>query len=252
MPRLPFKLPLASARHQALSDKDLISACLRGEHEAWNALIGRYVALIYSVCLRTGLSGADAEDVSQDVCVILLDHLADLRDNTKLSSWLISTAKREAWRFQRRKGLKLASEMGDEEWALDSGSPLTTQSAESPEASVLALEDQHLVRRGLESLQERCRRMLTLLRALDPRREHRPHPSPMPPTAPQTARRARLLARGPGRLVRRPHPRLRDAGTIRMETFGLRLALHVFQIDPTLLPALARPTSSEACKTAAK
>src|SRR5207248_555040 len=138
----PFKISFSSRSNADVSDRELIDACLKGESAAWDSLIQRYVALIYSTCVRTGLSAADSEDVAQDVCVILLDHLADLRDTAKLSSWLISTTKREVWRFQRRKGLKLASELGETEWALESGEALHAETADSPEAEVLALAEQ--------------------------------------------------------------------------------------------------------------
>ena len=162
MPRLPIKAPFPSSTH-AVSDRDLISACLKGQSSAWDSLIGRYVGLMISTCLRMGLSSADSEDIVQDVCVILLDHLGDLKDTSKLSSWLISTTKREAWRFQRRKGMTLASELGDGEWEMESATGIHTQSANSPETEFLAVEEQQIVRTGLERLPEKCRRLLTLL-----------------------------------------------------------------------------------------
>jgi RNA polymerase sigma factor (sigma-70 family) len=167
MPRLPTKFSAISPQHKTLSDRDLISACTKGDQTAWDALINRYVALIYSVCLRMGLSSTDSEDVVQDVCVILIDHLSDLRDDAKLSSWLISTTKREVWRFQKRKGVKLASELGETEWALDTGVGVHTEAAESPEVALLALEEQQLVRLGMEKLPDRCRRILTQLYCLE-------------------------------------------------------------------------------------
>ena len=167
MPRLPFKFSLSSPAQHQVSDKELIDTCLKGEKNAWDALINRYAALIYSTCLRTGLSAADAEDVVQDVCVILLDHLADVRDTAKLSSWLISTTKREVWRFQRRKGLKLASELGESEWTLESAVGVHAETADSPETEVLALEEQQLVRQAMKKLPDRCRRLLTLLYCID-------------------------------------------------------------------------------------
>jgi RNA polymerase sigma factor (sigma-70 family) len=163
MPRLPLNLPRSTGPHEARSDKQLISSCLAGDQRAWEALIDRYVALIYSTCRRTGLSGTDCEDVVQDVCVILLERLAQVRDEAKLSSWLISTASREAWRFQKRKGLKLASELGEEDWAFESGVPLHGTSDESPEATILALEEQQMVRLGMANLNVRCRTLLTRL-----------------------------------------------------------------------------------------
>ena len=167
LPQLPFKFKSSPGSHGNLSDRDLIGICLKGDKSAWDALIQRYVALLYSTCLRSGLSSADSEDVVQDVCVILLDHLSDVRDTAKLSSWLISTTKREVWRFQKRKGLKLASELGDTEWSLDSGEGVHIESADSPETTVLELEEQQLIRQAMERLADRCRRMLTLLYCQD-------------------------------------------------------------------------------------
>ena len=163
MPRLPFKLKLQKSPHSDSSDKDLITACLKGNQAAWEALIDRYLALIYSVCLKMGLAGADAEDVVQDVCVILIDHLADLRDTGKISSWIISTSKREVWRLQRRRGTKLASELGDGEWEMDALDSPLTQRAASPETAFLELEQQQMVREALGRIPERCRNLLTLL-----------------------------------------------------------------------------------------
>jgi RNA polymerase sigma factor (sigma-70 family) len=167
MPSLQFKIRLPTQSHQHASDRDLITACLAGDNAAWDSLISRYVALIYSTCLRTGVSSADTEDLVQDVCVILLDRLADVRDTAKLSSWLISTTKREVWRFQRRKGLKLASELGETEWALETGEGINTPTADSPEVEILALEEQQIVRQGMNKLQDRCRILLTMLYGTD-------------------------------------------------------------------------------------
>jgi len=167
MPRLPFNVSFPARQQVFVSDKELIAACLKGEKGAWDTLISRYAALIYSTCRRLDLSAADTEDVVQDVCIILLDHLADLRDVAKLSSWLISTTKREVWRYQRRKGIKLASELGESEWALDSAEGIHTPMAESPETEFLAIEEQQLVRQGMEKLQDRCRHLLKRLYGTD-------------------------------------------------------------------------------------
>ncbi|HLJ53771.1 MAG TPA: sigma-70 family RNA polymerase sigma factor [Chthonomonadaceae bacterium] len=167
MPRLPFKSTQSAPGAQRVSDRQLIVACLKGDQAAWNTLIDRYAALIYSTCLRAGLAGADAEDVVQDVCVILVDHLADVRDDARLSSWLISTTRREAWRLRRRNGLALASEIGDEDWSLDGGESLFGHAGDSPERELIALEEEQMVRRGLELLPDRCRKLLSRLYGTD-------------------------------------------------------------------------------------
>src|ERR1051325_2113397 len=112
MPRLPFLTrSKPSQRYRDTTDHALIAACLKGHAPSWDALIDRYASLIYSICLRMGLCQADAEDVFQDICVILLRRLGDLRDTARLSSWLISMTKREAWRLQRKRGVRLISEL---------------------------------------------------------------------------------------------------------------------------------------------
>jgi RNA polymerase sigma factor (sigma-70 family) len=164
MPRLPFRSTQNKEdRYRLSGDDKLIAACLNGDAEAWDALVDRYASLIYSVCVRAGLSGADAEDTFQDVCVILLNHLTTLRDTAKLSSWLISTTRREAWRQGKWRNVRLASELGEGEWEMESAEGLYAQESDSPEAGVLALEQQQMMREGLSHLPDRCRKLLTLL-----------------------------------------------------------------------------------------
>ncbi len=106
----------------------------------------------------------NAEDVFQNVCIILLNHLADLRDIAKISGWLISTTKREAWRIARRRGAVLASELGEGEWEMESGESVGSQTAgANPETEAVALAEQQLMREALQRLPDRCRELLTQL-----------------------------------------------------------------------------------------
>ncbi len=169
MPRLPLPRFRSSAPHLSSSDAELIAACLKGEATAWDVLIERYAALIYSLCLRMGLSQSDAEDTFQDVCVLLLNHLENLRDTSRLAGWLASTTKREIWRVQKRRGTtRLASELSPEGWEMEAAAPLHEQSGSHPEADILAIEEQQTVRQALSRLPTRCRNLLTLLYSTDP------------------------------------------------------------------------------------
>ena len=166
---LPFrkKDPTASP-YRLTSDQDLIAACLTGEASAWDALIDRYATLIFSVCVRMGLSQVDAEDVFQDVCLILFHRLEGVRDAARLSAWLISTTKREVWRMSRKRNVTLASELGGGEWEMEGAESVHPQKAsDNPESEVLALEEQQLLREAVERLPERCRNLLKELYAAD-------------------------------------------------------------------------------------
>jgi len=151
-----------------MPDAALIAACLSGDAAAWDALIERYEGLVFTCAVRMGLSRTDAEDVFQEVCLLLLNHLGDLRDTSRLAGWLTSTTKREVWRMQRRRGSALMSEMGDREWELEGAQDVHQGSPPSPEEQALALEDHHLVRQAMQRLPDRCRDLLTLLYCKDP------------------------------------------------------------------------------------
>ena len=84
-----------SAAYKTRTDAELVSMCLKGDAEAWEALITRYRRLIYSVPVRFGFSTADAADVFQAVCLKLIEHLHEVKDETKVSAWLITTTTRQ-------------------------------------------------------------------------------------------------------------------------------------------------------------
>ncbi|GAA3824001.1 sigma-70 family RNA polymerase sigma factor [Nocardioides panacisoli] len=81
-----------------MTDADLLRRCRRRDADAWNTLVGRYERLVYTVALRNGLSAEDAADVTQATFVALVDSLDKLRDEEKLPSWLMTVARRQAWR----------------------------------------------------------------------------------------------------------------------------------------------------------
>ena len=94
---------MATRDYEPGKDSDLLRRCQSGDERAWEALTRRYERLIYSVALRCGLNEEDAADVFQFVCLRLLDNFDRVRGEDHLTPWLITTAKREAWRILRRR-----------------------------------------------------------------------------------------------------------------------------------------------------
>lgn len=86
------------------TDRTLIRACRAGDAQAWDDLIKRYERLVFSVALRNGLEREDAADVTQEVFIALLDALDSLKDEAALASWLMTVARRTAWRTVQRNG----------------------------------------------------------------------------------------------------------------------------------------------------
>lgn len=85
------------------SDAELLDRCRRQDAEAWRLLIDRYERLIYTVALRNGLTAEDSADVTQTTFVALLDGLDSVRDEERLASWLMTVARRQAWRLRNLK-----------------------------------------------------------------------------------------------------------------------------------------------------
>jgi RNA polymerase sigma factor (sigma-70 family) len=135
------------------SDPKLIQACLQGKKDAWETLVDRYARLVYSIARDCGLDGPDAEDAFQNVFLVLHRRLGTLRDQTRLSSWLITTARRECWRLARRRQRTAAHDLLEVD---------VEESARTGE-----WERSQDVREALERLGGRCQRLLTAL-FLDP------------------------------------------------------------------------------------
>ncbi len=84
------------------ADGALLRACRDRDALAWDELVARYERLVFSVALRNGLEREDAADVTQEVFVALLDALGSLKDDAALASWLMTVARRTAWRVNSR------------------------------------------------------------------------------------------------------------------------------------------------------
>src|SRR5512138_3572677 len=132
-----------------LPDPELIEACLKGSGQAWEILLVRYQRLIYSIPLRYGLPEHDANDVFQNVSLLLWENLGKVRDRARLGAWLVITTRRECWRMMRqhRENVTVL-----EEDTLDELVPPLPHS----EDEFLALEQQSQVRAAVEYLDTPC------------------------------------------------------------------------------------------------
>jgi RNA polymerase sigma factor (sigma-70 family) len=80
---------------------DLVTRAMGGDEHAWDALVERYIPLVWSICRRHQLDIADAREVSEAVWGKLAGQLAAFRNPEELSRWLACTAQ---WECDRRTG----------------------------------------------------------------------------------------------------------------------------------------------------
>jgi RNA polymerase sigma factor (sigma-70 family) len=142
------------------SNEELIQACRRGDGAAWEALITRYQRLVYSIPRRAGLDEDRSAEVFQQVFAKLVEHLDRIEEPDRLGSWLATTARREMWRLRQRERITQPSyernDPGDDIDDVLDDAPLLDE-------MLIRLEQQHAIHLAVASLDERCRRLLTLL-----------------------------------------------------------------------------------------
>ena len=143
------------------SDPDLVSACRRGDPLAWEKLIQRYQRLIYTIPRRAGLDEDQAAEVFQEVFTTLFQKLSDIEEPERLQAWLVTTARRKTWRTICKAKTWHPPETTNED-GLQNASNIPDD-APLPDEQLILLEEQHRIRVGLEALDERCRKLLTLL-----------------------------------------------------------------------------------------
>jgi RNA polymerase sigma factor (sigma-70 family) len=95
------------------SDTDLVSAAVGGDRNAFEALLRRHYDRIHGLAWQLTGSRADADDIAQDVCCVLVEKIAGFRGEAKFTTWLCSivfNACRDL-RRQRRSFVSLAERL---------------------------------------------------------------------------------------------------------------------------------------------
>jgi RNA polymerase sigma factor (sigma-70 family) len=138
----------------------LVTRAAGSDESAWHELVDRYAPLVWSICVRYQLGGADIEDVGQTVWLGLVEQLANekLREPAALPGWLATTTQRECLRVVRARGkYEVFAAVPD-----DSGTPAAADTMVIEEEVLLA-ERNALLRAALAELPEADQRLLALL-----------------------------------------------------------------------------------------
>lgn len=157
--------PAFEASDVARYDADLVARCRRGDQAAWDELVDRYQRLIYAIPRRAGLTDEQASDVFQDVFLTLFQRIDEIEQPGRIRSWIVTTTKFKTWGVIR--GSKGFYSPGTEE-------EMESEMANIADASPLAdellieLEEQHLIRSAMAGLEEKCRRILSMIYLSEP------------------------------------------------------------------------------------
>ena len=135
----------------------LMEAARDGSDHALGQIVTELSPLLWQVARATGLSRGDAEDVLQTVWTLLVAHLDGIRQSSALTSWLVTTTRREAWRVKDAGRRQLPA---DSEWL----SALPDQRPGSEEQVIM--NDQHrALWTAFRQLSSRCQELLRMVAA---------------------------------------------------------------------------------------
>ncbi|GAT68270.1 sigma-70 family RNA polymerase sigma factor [Planomonospora sp. ID91781] len=141
-------------------DQHTIEAVLAGDQDAWDVVVKHFGPLVWSVVRAHGLSAADASDVVQGTWLRLVESLPGIRDPERISSWLCTTARREAALLLRRtRGEQLTAE------PVEPADPVGAGHSADPVLAVLTADEGRRLWRAVESMDEPCRSLFRLMAA---------------------------------------------------------------------------------------
>jgi len=141
----------------------LVSSAREGSEEALGQIVTELSPLLWQVARAAGLSSRDAEDVLQTVWMRLVAHLDHIHDSAALTGWLVTTARREAWRVRAagRRQLPSDQELFNE---------LPNQGPDSEE-QVIMNDRRHALWAAIGRLSARCQELLRII-AFAPRPDY--------------------------------------------------------------------------------
>jgi RNA polymerase sigma factor (sigma-70 family) len=115
--------------------------------------VSKYKNLIFSIPVKYGLSREDAADIFQAVCLDLLNDLPKIREHGALAGWIIRVTYNKCFHRKRDTDRYVPSE------------PVETSVPEEdiPEALLLEVQREQLLRRAVRQLSSRCQQLIHML-----------------------------------------------------------------------------------------
>jgi len=146
-----------AARRQARAQRlgALLVRAQVGDRDCLRDIVAEATPLLWNVVRAQGLATADAEDVVQAVWLSLVSRLTKIETPDALVGWLVTAAKREAWRVREARKRTPAVDTRELPETVDTGEPV--------EERILAGERRQMVRDALGKLDPRCAELLRVL-----------------------------------------------------------------------------------------
>ena len=149
---------------KAWPDQRLVAECLKGNQEAWSALIDKYKRLIYSIPVKYGFSPDEATDIFQSVCLELLSELPKLRKPQALPKWIIQITAHKCFHGKRQK--QRTDVLDPNDATFERGTPARAEDI------LREAQNEQKLRLVIAELPDRCREMIRMLFFEEPARPY--------------------------------------------------------------------------------
>jgi RNA polymerase sigma factor (sigma-70 family) len=176
-----------------------------GDRSAFDDLVEVMTPLLWRTVRGAGLDQVAAEDVLQTVWLTLLRSAGTVRDAQSVVGWLLTAARREAWRISKRS--RAETQRSTSVFGVDGEEVLALpdQRHPGPEEHLVLDERQRRLWEHVQSLPVRCRQLIGVVASAD--RPDYAHLAPAlgMPVGSIGPTRGRCLAKLRDQLARDPH-----------------------------------------------
>lgn len=100
------------------SDEELALQAAAGDRDAFSVLVDRHYDRLFALCFRLTGSRAEAEDLTQDICLALPAKLSGFRREAKLTTWLYRVAVNSSHDRRRRRQTRARAAEGWGDWEI--------------------------------------------------------------------------------------------------------------------------------------
>jgi RNA polymerase sigma-70 factor (ECF subfamily) len=149
--------------YSSQSDRELVAEVNGGDQEAYGELVLRYQDRIYNLCRKYVYDQDAALDIAQTAFIRAYRALGTFRQDARFSTWLYRIAVNEAISYTRKRKVRSAVSIDQEEGAIP-----VSGNTRAPEAGLEQRETQRMVQRAIAELPEEYR-IVILLRDIEDR-----------------------------------------------------------------------------------
>lgn len=94
-------------------DRPLVQQAVAGDFAAMESLLVKYERQVYAVALRIVQQHQDAEEVTQQTFLSVIEHLGEFREESQFRTWLLRIATNHALALLRKRAVRMAVSIDD-------------------------------------------------------------------------------------------------------------------------------------------